>query len=103
MHARRRKSQKGDGPQEMLAEIAGAGAALAASRTEGDEIFRTIFDRVGVGIWQSTPEGRYLRVNARCAEMMGYESPKAAVAAIRDIARQIYVDPGQRCRGSPLP
>ncbi|HEY7607727.1 MAG TPA: PAS domain-containing sensor histidine kinase [Alphaproteobacteria bacterium] len=68
------------------------------SASDGDTIFRTIFDHVAVGIWQSTPEGRYLRVNPRCAEIMGYDTPADAVAAVSDIAQQIYVDPLERER-----
>jgi len=98
MLGRRRKAQGEDSPHQSLAGLAGAGAAIAASRTEAAHIFRTIFDRVGVGIWQSTPEGRYVRVNQSCAELMGYDSPEQAVAAVRDIATQIYVDPGERER-----
>jgi PAS domain S-box-containing protein len=76
--------------------MAGAGAALAASRGDADHIFRTIFDHVAVGIWQTTPDGRYLRVNPCCAEMMGYATPEEAVAAVSDIGQQIYVDPAER-------
>lgn len=98
MLGRRRKTSAEDTPVASLDGLAGAGAALAASQTEGDHIFRTIFDHVAVGIWQTTPQGRYLRVNPYCAEIMGYESPEAAVAAISDIAQQIYVDPAERER-----
>jgi PAS domain S-box-containing protein len=96
MLGRRRKAQGETSPHEALAEMAGAGAALAVAENDGDRIFRTIFDHVAVGIWQSTPDGRYLRVNPRCAEIMGYDSPDAAVAAVGDIAQQIYVDPAER-------
>ncbi len=96
MLGRRRNSQGEDSPHESLAGMAGAGAALAASEADGDRIFRTIFDHVAVGIWQTTPEGRYVRVNPRCAELMGYDSPEAAVAGVSDIAQQIYVDPAER-------
>ena len=96
MLGRRRKTSAVESPVTSLAGMAGAGAALAACRTEGDDIFRTIFDHVAVGIWQSTPEGRYLRVNPRCAEIMGYATPEEAVAAVGDIATQIYADPAER-------
>ncbi|MFO0986783.1 MAG: PAS domain-containing sensor histidine kinase [Alphaproteobacteria bacterium] len=92
----RPNSQGSASPHEALAELAGAGAALAAAETESDRIFRTIFDHVAVGIWQSTPDGRYVRVNPRCAQIMGYDTPAEAVAAVSDIAQQIYVDPAER-------
>ncbi|MGH7003543.1 MAG: PAS domain-containing protein, partial [Alphaproteobacteria bacterium] len=78
--------------------MAEAGAVLAAPQIDHDQIFRLIFDRLGVGIWQSTPEGRYLRINRRCAELIGYESPESAVTAVGDIARDIYVDSAERER-----
>jgi PAS domain S-box-containing protein len=96
MLGRRRKASGAESPHESLAGLAGAGAALAAAESEGDRIFRTIFDHVAVGIWQSTPDGRYLRVNPCCAEMMGYASPAEAIADVSDIAQQIYVDPAER-------
>ena len=76
----------------LLADMAAAGAALAAPGVDHEQIFRLIFDRLGVGIWQSTPEGRYLRLNQRCGELLGYATPSAAVAGIGDIARDVFVD-----------
>src|SRR5262245_43738589 len=96
MLGRRRKAFGGESPHESLSAMAGAGAALAATRSEADDIFRTIFDHAAVGIWQTTPDGRYLRVNPCCAEMLGYDSPEETVAAISDIAQQVYVDPAER-------
>ncbi len=49
-----------------------------------------------IGIYTSTPEGRYLSVNPALAKMHGYLSPAEMVAAITDIATQIYVDPQDR-------
>src|SRR5262245_18666634 len=96
MLGRRRKAFGGESPHESLSAMAGAGAALAASRSEADDIFRTIFNHAAVGIWQTTPEGRCLRVNPCGSEMMGYSSPEEMVAAISDIAQQVYVDPTER-------
>jgi len=101
MADRRRKSPRSKKPAAAAAEAPAALAAAAARGLEAD-LFRTIFDHAGVGIWQSTPAGRYLRVNRRCAELMGYETPEAAVAAIDDIASQIYVDPAERDRFKAL-
>ncbi len=98
MLGRPRKAHGAKSPPDSLGEMAGAGAALAACPSKADDIFRTIFDHVAVGIWQTTPDGRYLRVNPRCAETMGYATPEEAVAAVSDIAQQIYVDPRERER-----
>jgi PAS domain-containing protein len=47
-------------------------------------------------MFQSTPDGRYLRVNQAMAVMHGYTSPQAMVDATTDIANQEYEHPAQR-------
>ena len=96
MSVRQGKETRHDSASGVLKGIAGAGAALATEDGALDPVFRLIFDHIGIGLWQSTPEGRYLRVNQSCADLMGYESPEAAVDAIGDIAREIYVEPSER-------
>ncbi len=49
-----------------------------------------------VGIFSSTPEGRYHYVNLAMARMYGYNSPEEMVEAVSDIASQTYLDPGDR-------
>jgi PAS domain S-box-containing protein len=98
MLGRRRKAHGEDAPHQSLAAMAEAGAALADSGANAERIFRVIFDHVAVGIWQTTPDGHYIRVNPRCAEIMGYDSPAEAVRSVSDIAQQIYVDPQERER-----
>ena len=60
------------------------------------EQYREIFDNAVVGIFQSTPEGRYLAVNRAMAKMLGYDSPQELIESITDISRQVYVDPDFR-------
>jgi PAS domain S-box-containing protein len=55
--------------------------------------FRGIFENAVEGIYQSTPDGRYLAVNAALARMYGYERPEDLLNQVSDIQRQIYVDP----------
>jgi len=52
--------------------------------------------RAPIGIFISTPEGRYVSVNPAQARMLGYESPEELVASVTDIATQIYVDSRER-------
>ncbi len=54
--------------------------------------YRNIFENAVEGIFQSTPDGRYLSVNPAFARMYGYESPQEVLAAITDSAYQLYVD-----------
>lgn len=61
-----------------------------------EEKYRGIFDNAVLGIFQSTPDGRYLSVNQAMARMYGYSSPQEMVAAVTDVESQVYVDPSQR-------
>lgn len=58
--------------------------------------YHNIFERAPVGIFQSTPEGRYLKVNLAMTRMFGFESPEEMLSGITDIAGQLYVDPARR-------
>lgn len=49
-----------------------------------------------IGIFTSTPNGRYLSVNPTLARLLGYASPEEMTAAVTDIATQVYVDPADR-------
>jgi PAS domain S-box-containing protein len=48
------------------------------------------------GIFQSTPDGRYLLVNHALARMYGYHSVEELLEGVRDISRSIYVDSSVR-------
>ncbi len=61
-----------------------------------EDFYEHIFNATAQGVFQSTPGGRYLRVNAAMARIYGYASPSEMINSIADIARQIYVDPGKR-------
>jgi len=49
-----------------------------------------------VGIFTSTPDGRYTFANPAAARIYGYPSPAELIASISDISRQIYADPTAR-------
>ena len=59
---------------------------------EAERKYRGIFDDAIVGIFQSTPGGRFLSVNAALARTFGYDSPQEMIATVTDIS-QLYVDP----------
>ena len=77
-----------------ITEAKAAEQALADS----EEKYRGIFENAVVGFFQSTPEGRFVTLNPAFAEMFGYDSPEAMIAAISDIATQYYCDPDDRRR-----
>jgi PAS domain S-box-containing protein len=60
------------------------------------EQYREIFDTAIGGMFQSTPEGRYLNVNPAMAKMLGYDSPQEVIETITNISLQVYVDPKRR-------
>jgi two-component system, cell cycle sensor histidine kinase and response regulator CckA len=61
-----------------------------------DTRFRILFDNAFEGMFQTTPNGRYLRVNRALARMYGYTSPDELIKDISDIASTIYVDAARR-------
>ncbi|MCX8110654.1 MAG: PAS domain S-box protein, partial [Syntrophorhabdaceae bacterium] len=63
-----------------------------------EEKYRGIFENAVEGIFQTTPEGRFISVNPALARMMGFDSPEEMVNSFSDIARQHYVIPGERDR-----
>jgi len=57
-----------------------------------------MFENAIEGIYQSTPDGQYLVVNAALARMYGYERPEEMLNLVSDIQNQIYVDSSFRER-----
>ncbi|PSB35259.1 bifunctional diguanylate cyclase/phosphodiesterase [Stenomitos frigidus] len=69
---------------------------LEQQRTEialqqAEEKYHSIFERTVTGIFQATPEGRYLSVNPALAEIYGYDSPDDLITGLTDIEQQLYV------------
>lgn len=63
-----------------------------------EENYRSIFENALEGIFQSSPEGRFMRVNPAMAEIYGYDSPQEMIDTITDINAQIYADPEDQIR-----
>lgn len=61
-----------------------------------EEKYREIVENAVVGIFQTTPDGRYLKINRALADMYGSDSPEQRMEAVNDIGRQVYVDPSRR-------
>jgi adenylate cyclase len=61
-----------------------------------EEKYRRIFENALEGIFQTTPDGRYLSANPALAQIFGYDSPEELIAKITDIQHQLYVEP-HRC------
>ncbi|MEG4442207.1 EAL domain-containing protein [Microcoleus sp. AT9_B5] len=63
---------------------------------QAEEKYRSIFENAIEGIFQTTPDGRYLSANPALARIYGYDSAAELIANIQDIDRQLYVDPNRR-------
>ena len=63
---------------------------------QAEKKYRSIFESVIEGIFQITPEERYLTVNPQLARIYGYSSPEEMIETITDVGRQIYVNPDER-------
>nr|MDK2851642.1 two-component system, cell cycle sensor histidine kinase and response regulator CckA [Candidatus Cloacimonadota bacterium] len=63
-------------------------------RSELDR-YRSYEENALVGVFQSTIDDQYIRVNTAFARMFGYSSPEEMLREVKDI-KEIYVDPSQR-------
>jgi phosphoserine phosphatase RsbU/P len=61
-----------------------------------EEKYHGVFDHLVEGIFQTTPEGRYLMANAALARIYGYASPEELMQGLTDIGRRLYVEEGRR-------
>jgi two-component system sensor histidine kinase/response regulator len=63
---------------------------------KAEEKYRSIFERSNDGIFQNTPEGRFLSANPALARILGFDSPEELISGRDDIERQGYADPAMR-------
>lgn len=56
------------------------------------EEYQSIFENAMEGIFQSSTDGRFLKVNPAMARIYGYDSPEDMVNSVTDIAKHVHVD-----------
>jgi two-component system, sensor histidine kinase and response regulator len=61
-----------------------------------EEKYRSIFENVTVGIFQTSSDGKYLSANPELARIYGYDSPAELLTRLTDIGGQLYVEPDRR-------
>lgn len=61
-----------------------------------EENYRGIFENAVEGIFQATPEGRFIKCNPATAAILGYNTPEEVIENITGIEHQLCVNP-QRC------
>ena len=63
---------------------------------QAERKYKSFFKNAVEGVFQSTPDGRFIAVNPALAEILGYESPEEMIASLTDLRSQLYVDPADR-------
>ena len=81
--------------EKLEAEIAERIQVEEALR-QAEEKYRSIFENAISGIFQVTPEGRYLSANPALAQIYGYASPEELIVTLTELKQNIYVDPNWR-------
>ena len=82
-----------------ITERKNAEAALKVSTDklkQSEEKYRSIFENVLEGIFQTRPEGNFISINSSMARIHGFESPEEMIASITGIGEQLYVNPESR-------
>ncbi len=58
--------------------------------------YQMLFENSVCGIYRTSIDGGQLRANPALVRMNGYDSEEEMLAAVKDVAREWYVDPGRR-------
>jgi two-component system sensor histidine kinase/response regulator len=98
--------------RQWTTELANSNAELAREIAERKRVeeemrqaeakYRSIFENAVEGIFQTTPDGRYLSVNPALARIYGYETPEALISSLTDIGGQLYVHASRRAEFARL-
>lgn len=81
--------------RQLLEEVRERKRSESALR-QAEEKYRSIVDNAVEGIFQTSPEGRYLSANPALARLYKYDSPEDLITRVSDVAHQIYVQPTRR-------
>jgi PAS domain S-box-containing protein len=82
--------------QEALREIDIEQRRTLAALKHAEEKYRAIFENAIEGIFQSSPDGRFISANPAMARMFGYDSAEELINDRKDIEFQHYVNPERR-------
>ncbi len=73
-------------------------STITSATLERMDDYQTFFEKSLVGMYRTTPDGRFLAANSALAELLGYESPKELMDRFTNIGRQLFVEPQVRNR-----
>ncbi|MBT6339186.1 MAG: AAA family ATPase [Desulfobacula sp.] len=71
-------------------------ARLYNQLQESNQKYHSIYANAVEGIFQSSPEGTFISANPTMADILGYESSEDLINNIKDIGKELYVDPEDR-------
>ncbi|MCP4345490.1 MAG: PAS domain S-box protein, partial [Desulfobacterales bacterium] len=63
---------------------------------ESEKRFRGIFENAPIGIFQTTLDGKFIKVNPAIAHILGFASSDELTSVVTNIGEQLYVRPEQR-------
>lgn len=63
-----------------------------SERKKVEARYQSIYNNAIDGIFQSTPDGRFLSVNPAMARIHGYDSPEQMIEEVTDITNQLYIN-----------
>lgn len=66
-----------------------------AARQQADDRYRSIYENSILGIFQISPDGRFLSANPALAQIYGYDSPEELIRSINHIGQQLYIRAGR--------
>lgn len=66
---------------------------MEAALAQTEARYLRIVERAGEGIYQITPDGRYISANPKLAQLLGYDSPQTLLGDSRHTKADDYLDP----------
>ena len=66
-------------------EILQRSAAFEHALRQSEQLYRSTFEMAGLGIAHISPDGRWLRVNRKLCEILGYSEPEMLSLTLQDI------------------
>ncbi|MCS6813986.1 MAG: response regulator [Cyanobacteria bacterium] len=77
--------------QQEIAERQQAEQALKQAEAK----YRSIVENAVEGIYQVTPNGKYISANPSLARILGYGSPSELMQQVTNVSQQLYVEPSR--------
>lgn len=62
---------------------------------ESQQKYTAIVNNALAGIYQASPEGKFLMVNTTLARLLGFDQPADFLAAVKSFGQDLFAEPGQ--------